>query len=164
MFIWIRFKSDRNWVIRKLVSINTVQRAGLMNHGPWALINLINHYLIISEYVHTSSEGNLRSWLRRRFISHAANLIPWRQISTNRRTEQSQVRSVLLQETLLTVVRAPALGPGLPHHLHHLLLLLAVVLEMLPQTAGVGVHLLAVWNLTFVRFLKKIEISDNFLR
>ena len=87
-------------------------------------------------------------------------------------------RHLCVQPPLLAGVGAPPLGPGVPHHLHLLLLLLGVVLHMFPgnlvfqwfercfthdiyslrhppETAGVRVPLIAPGHLTSVGFLRK---------
>ena len=75
---------------------------------------------------------------------------------TNHRAEQGEVgpRPLRVQPALHAVVSGPALAARVPPQLELLLLLLAVVLDMLPQAAGVSVPLVTAKHLALVRFLK----------
>ena len=61
--------------------------------------------------------------------------------------------TVVLGQTVVVVQPALLAGVRLPALPHQVLLLLAVVLHVLPQTAGVGVLLLAARHLALVGFL-----------
>ena len=74
-------------------------------------------------------------------------------VLTNQRTEKSEVRSLSVQPALHTVISGPALAAQVQDHLDLLLLLLRMVLDMLPQAAGVSVPLVTPNHLTLVRFL-----------
>ena len=74
-------------------------------------------------------------------------------VLTNQRTEKSEVRSLSVQPALHTVISGPALAARVQDHLDLLLLLLRMVLDMLPQAAGVSVPLVTPNHLTLVRFL-----------
>ena len=78
---------------------------------------------------------------------------------TNQRAEEGEVGPHCLlpgvQPALHTVVGGPALTARVSPHLDLLLLLLRMVLDMLPQAAGVSVTLVAPNHLTLVWFLRK---------
>ena len=91
---------------------------------------------------------------RRRALTNGRPLGPG--LVTNHRAEQGEVgpRPLRVQPALHAVVSGPALAARVPPQLELLLLLLAVVLDMLPQAAGVSVPLVTAKHLALVRFLK----------
>ena len=89
------------------------------------------------------------SW--RRALTNGSPLIAG--VLTNQRAEKGEIRSLSVQPALHTVVGGPALTARVPPHLDLLLLLLRMVLDMLPQAAGVSVPLVTPNHLTLVRFL-----------
>ena len=78
---------------------------------------------------------------------------------TNHGAEQGEVGPLRVQPALHAVVSGPALAACVPPHLDLLLLLLAVVLDMLPQAAGVSVPLVASVHIALVRFLRFIRLK-----
>ena len=96
-------------------------------------------------------------------LTTAATIVCWRRALTNGRplgltnhgAQQGEVgpRPLRVQPALHAVVSGPALAARVAAHLDLLLLLLGVVLDMLPQAAGISVplaapnHLASVWLL-----------------
>ena len=98
-------------------------------------------------------------------LTTAATIVCWRRALTNGRplglanhgAQQGEVgpRPLRVQPALHAVVSGPALAARVATHLDLLLLLLGVVLDMLPQAAGVSVPLVTAEHLALVRLLNK---------
>ena len=114
---------------------------------------------------HTSSDaGHVWSPALVVVLTTAATLVCRRRALTNGRAlgltnhgaQQGEVgpRPLRVQPALHAVVSGPALAACVATHFDLLLLLLGVVLDMLPQAAGVSVPLVTAQHLALVRFLK----------